>query len=516
MFHILVLPYPTILTDKRNKEKLYNAFIRTISKYEKVNMIMDRMKELANSLKELEEQLVVCTKCGMCQSVCPLFDRTRKEADVARGKLALLDGLGNNLFTNPDGVSERLNRCLLCGSCAANCPSGVNVVEIFIKARAILAEFKGLSPAAKLIFRKMLSNPASFDKLTEWAGRFQNIFTKKDKNAQGTSCVRVVSPLFGDRHFLPMSDKPFHNFLPNSDNNFNQLSANENISKHLINTSAGKSGIKVAFFTGCIIDKIFPRIGQDVVDVFEFHGVGLYIPKNQGCCGIPALASGDMKSFEKLVEYHIDLFSEEKFDYLVTACATCTSTIKKLWSSIYKGSGSKTREKIQELSNKTLDINQFLVNKVNLFNSLDVKKDIRGKLDVNNGDDIDCNNGDYTDRDNGDYIKTITYHDPCHLKKSLGVFKEPRILIKASGSRLVEMEGSDKCCGMGGSFNLYHYKISSEIGQIKSQNIADTNCDVVATGCPACMVQISDMLAKKNLDIKVCHPIELYAEMLRK
>jgi len=433
------------------------------------------MKELANRLKELEEQLIICIRCGMCQSVCPLFDRTHREADVARGKLALLDGLGKNLFTNPDGVSERLNRCLLCGSCAANCPSGVNVVEIFIKARAILAEFKGLSPAKKLIFQKMLSNPATFDQLTEWAGKFQNIFTKKDKNAQGTSCARVVSPLFGDRHFLLMSDKPFRSSTP------------------LVNTPAGKSGLKVAFFTGCIIDKIFPHIGQDVIDVFEFHGVGLYIPKGQGCCGIPALASGDMKSFEKLVEYHIELFNEEKFDYLVTACATCTSTIKKLWSSIYKGRASKTREKIKELSQKTLDINQFLVNKIKLFDN-----------------DLNC-----IDKRDNKINETVTYHDPCHLKKSLGVFKEPREVIRTSGNRLVEMEGSDKCCGMGGSFNLYHYDISSEIGEIKSKNISDTNCSTVATGCPACMVQISDMLAKKNLNIKVCHPIELYAKAVR-
>ncbi|MBF0235090.1 MAG: (Fe-S)-binding protein, partial [Desulfamplus sp.] len=316
----------------------------------------------------------------------------------------------------------------------------------------------------------------------------QNIFTKKDKNAQGTSCARVVSPLFGDRHFLPMANKPFHNSKPYVKNS---TSFSEE-STSIINTNAGQSGLKIAFFTGCIIDKIFPHIGSDVVDVCGFHGIGLYIPKEQGCCGIPALASGDMKSFEKLVEYHIELFSQEKFDYLVTACATCTSTIKKLWPSIYKGSASKTREKIKELSHKTLDINQFIVNKV--------------KVSLENAE---------AENDSKQLKQSVTYHDPCHLKKSLGVFKEPRILIKASGSRLVEMEGCDKCCGMGGSFNLYHYNISSEIGQIKSKNIQETNCDAVATGCPACMVQISDMLAKNNLDIKVCHPIELYAKAVR-
>ena len=78
------------------------------------------------------------TRCGMCQAVCPVFEQTKKEADVARGKLALLDGLMKNSFPNADGVKKRLDRCLLCGSCAANCPSGVNVLKIFIRARAIL------------------------------------------------------------------------------------------------------------------------------------------------------------------------------------------------------------------------------------------------------------------------------------------------------------------------------------------------------------------------------------------
>ena len=46
---------------------------------------MAGMNELANQLKELEEQLVVCNRCGMCQSVCPLYEQTRRESDVARG-----------------------------------------------------------------------------------------------------------------------------------------------------------------------------------------------------------------------------------------------------------------------------------------------------------------------------------------------------------------------------------------------------------------------------------------------
>lgn len=430
---------------------------------------MSKMNDLAVQVKELEDQLVTCIRCGSCQSVCPLFEQTRREADVARGKLALLTGLMENIFDDPDGVDERLNKCLLCGSCAANCPSGVNVLEIFIKARAILAEYKGLSPAKKIILKKMLANPGTFDTLVAWAGKFQNLFTKSDANAQGTSCARLVSPLLNNRHFSPLASVPFHRELPS-----------DGLRKD------GKN-LKVAIFTGCLIDKIFPNVARSVIKVLDHHGVGMVIPAGQGCCGIPALASGDRETFTRLVDHNLALFTKEKFDVLVTACATCTSTIKKLWPTIYKNADSGTQATLEELSEKTMDINQFLVDRI--------VPDL-GAGQENPGGEV------------------VTFHDPCHLKKSLGVAVQPRQVLNASGVTLKEMVDSDKCCGMGGSFNAYHYNLSSSIGQLKAQSIRDTGCTTLSTGCPACMMQISDMLAKAGTHIRVRHPMELYAESL--
>ena len=111
---------------------------------------MSSLKELARLMQELDDQLVSCMRCGLCQAVCPLFAETGREADVARGKLALLSGLAQEILKNPQGVQDHLSRCLLCGSCAANCPSGVKVLDIFIKARAILAGYLGLSPVKKV------------------------------------------------------------------------------------------------------------------------------------------------------------------------------------------------------------------------------------------------------------------------------------------------------------------------------------------------------------------------------
>ena len=424
------------------------------------------METIARLMRELEDQLIVCMRCGMCQSVCPVFDQTGREADVARGKLALLSGLMDSMFDDPEGAYQRLNKCLLCGSCAANCPSGVHVQEIFLKARAILTGYMGLPPAKRLILKGMLANPKLFDRLTEWGARFQKIFTRPVNNVVGTSCARVMSPLIQGRHFRPLAAVPFHRQVPSVDR------------------PAGKSGLRVAIFTGCLIDKMFPNVAHSTIRVLEHLGVGIYLPENQGCCGIPALSSGDLETFHKLLAHNLERFAAGDFDVLVTACATCTSTIHELWPMM---ADTAHREAASEMARRTMDINQFLVANAGL-------KPLPGSAAS---------------------VRTVTYHDPCHLKKSLKVSDEPRTVIDACpGYRRTEMAQPDWCCGMGGSFNIQHYDISKRIGQRKAEHIQATGADVLATGCPACMIQISDMLSQAGAAITVRHPVELYAEAL--
>ena len=74
--------------------------------------------------------------------------------------------------------------------------------------------------------------------------------------------------------------------------------------------------------------------------------------------------------------------------------------------------------------------------------------------------------------------------------------------------------GADRCCGCGGSFNLQHYSVSRSIGDQKRGNIVASGAQVVATGCPACMLQISDMLSQHKDQIAVKHVMEIYAETL--
>lgn len=426
------------------------------------------MKKLASLVKELEDQLIVCMRCGMCQAVCPIFAETGREADVARGKLALLDGLIQQIFKEPKGVNERITRCLLCGSCAANCPSGVRVVDIFLKARAILVGYMGLHPARKLVFRKMLAHPEVFNSLVRLAGRLQGFFVKPADEFLGTSCARFSFP-FEDRHFKTFAPRSFHSDVGRLD-------------------TKGASGLKAGFFVGCMIDKIYPNIGHAVLGALKRNGVGVFMPGEEGCCGIPALSSGDLKTFQELVRYNVGRFSTGDFDFLVTACATCTYTLKKLWPMFASDLSEPEKSRMSELAEKTLDISQFLVEKTGLVTSASF-----------------C----------GGQKAILSYHDPCHLKKSLGVATQPRTLLCANSSYdLKEMSEADRCCGCGGSFNLQYYGISAAIGKRKRQSILESGCSTLATSCPACMLQISDMLSQAGEHVRVKHAVEIYADSL--
>ncbi|MFW6055554.1 MAG: (Fe-S)-binding protein, partial [Thermodesulfobacteriota bacterium] len=340
----------------------------------------------------------------------------------------------------------------------------------FLQARAIITAYLGLSPLKKAIFRGMLAKPWLFNTVFNLAPKFQNLFTKSVNDTLGSSCARFMSPLLGDRHFQLLAKTSWHK------------------QQGTVDTPRGASNVKVAFYPGCVVDKVYPRVAEAAFQILSTHGVGIYMPSRQVCCGIPALSSGDRKSFDRLVKDNLRLFSDLNFDYLITPCATCTSTIKKIWPLMARDYPEQEQEKIKTLADKTRDITEFVAQ---TFSSPPASAQAVE-------------------------LRKVTYHDPCHLKKSLAVSAEPRrLLLSSPDFELVEMTDADRCCGMGGTFNLQHYDLSKQIGDKKLQSILDTQADVVATCCPACMMQITDLLSRAEASMEVRHVLEIYAQGLK-
>lgn len=430
---------------------------------------MADLTKLAQMLNELDDQMVACMKCGMCQAVCPVFAETMKEADVTRGKIALLENLAKEMIADAASVQHKLNKCLLCGSCGANCPSGVKVMDIFLQARAIVNTYVGLSPAKKAILRGMVGNPKLFNSLMDIGSKFQGIFTSEANELLGSSCSKFLSPVIGDRHFVPLAKKSIHKKYGT------------------INTPKGTSGIKVLFFPGCVADKMYTNVAESCLKVFNYHGVGVWMPDAQACCGIPALSAGDRVAYDKMVKFNIKQFMDGDFDYIVAPCGSCISTIHELWPKFGGDYAVELKHKIEDLAAKAMDMNQFVVDVLGVKPSGDAPKG----------------------------GTKVTFHDSCHMKKGLGVSSQPRDLIRMNPKyELVEMSEADRCCGCGGTFNIYHYDLSKKIGERKRENVVNSGASVVASGCPACNMQMTDMLSQNKDSVQVKHSIEIYAETL--
>lgn len=236
---------------------------------------------------------------------------------------------------------------------------------------------------------------------------------------------------------------------------------------------------QTGFFLGCLIDFINHDVAEDVITLLRLTGKTPYIPKKQSCCGLPAFSIGDIKKAKKQASDVIALF--KNVDTVVTACGSCGSMMKNYYRFLFDT--PKDLEQANQFAKKIKDITQIL-----------------------NPDMFEANTFD----------KTITYHDPCHLKRGMGVSKEPRSLLKKVGYKITEMQTPDMCCGLGGAFNIKHRKLSFAITEKKTTDIHSTGARIVATGCPGCMVNISTKLIDEGSNIRVMHTANLLAMSINK
>jgi len=87
---------------------------------------------------------------------------------------------------------------------------------------------------------------------------------------------------------------------------------------------------------------------------------------------------------------------------------------------------------------------------------------------------------------------------------------QPRAILKnLKGLTYVEMGNADLCCGMGGSFSVYHYDLTKKIAAKKAEGIKATGADIVVTACPGCMINLIDNLLQNGMPQKVHHLLEL-------
>ncbi|EGW39476.1 (Fe-S)-binding protein [Desulfosporosinus sp. OT] len=414
---------------------------------------------MERSFESWEKEVIRCIRCGACQNVCPVFKELQAESTVARGRVKLISGVITKELDLTEGFSDKMSLCLMCKACVVNCPSGVKVDKLVEAARKEIAEQKGLSLLKKLIFRLVLKNRWVFNTGMKAGSVFQGLVFRKGPQGQGM-LPRMSLGLDKRRLLSPLAPKSFRSGYP-----------------QVIKVSGAK--LRVAFFTGCMINYIYTDTGNAVINVLKHNGVEVVIPSLQNCCGTPVRINGDYESAKEMAKANIDVFWKEEVDLIVVACGTCGLALKEEYAELLEDDPIYA-EKAKKLGVLVKDFTELVV-------SLEGFADRIGHLPMK-----------------------VTYHDPCHLVRGLKVKEQPRQIIKSiSGVIFNEMQKSDTCCGSGGSFSLAHYELSTQINDHKVNDIKQTGAEVLVTGCSACRMHIADGLHRQNVPVKVIHTAQL-------
>ena len=415
--------------------------------------------DINKSLRDFEEVIRECVKCGVCQAHCPTYLVSKKEGSVARGKIALAAALLDKDAGLEKRLQQDISMCLMCGSCVNNCPNKVPTNEIVGAIRREITENQGLSFIGKGV-STVLSQKSLMKTLSKGGALLSPLFLKEVPEASGLR-LRFPSPIMKDR---TLPKVPYRNLF-------------ERVPE--FSEAQQAKGI-VGFFAGCALTYIYPETGKLMVDILLRMGYSVYLPRAQGCCGIPALSSGNGKLVADLAEKNIQAFEGQEVQHIITACASCNGGVGEYYESM--------KADFSPFTEKVVDFSVFL-KREGLFEELAAMDKWQERV-------------------------RVTYHDPCHLKTQ-GIVKEPRELLKnLPNVDFVEMEKASSCCGLGGTFSVYHYEASKAIGAMKLSGIKESGASLVATGCPGCIMQLQDIVNHGNLKVKAVHMLELLAEAL--
>ncbi len=400
-------------------------------------------------------ELYQCVHCGLCLNHCPTYRVTSLEPESPRGRIHLVRAAAEGRIEPNERFGDHLYLCLMCRACETACPSGVQFGRIAEAAREVLGP-PGTPLArtiAKFAFTQLLPSPR----------RLRIVFSLL-RLYQRSGLQRVI------RRLLPHRLREMEAMLPPVPARFFMPEAE-------VLPAVGARRARVAVLSGCVMSVLFGDINEATVRVLRRNGCEVVIPKAQGCCGALNIHNGETTMAKVMARRNIDAFLEAQVDAVIVNAAGCGAAMKE-YGYLLRDDPAYA-EKAQRFAKLVKDASEFLA-------ALGpVKPD--GRMEM-----------------------VVTYQDPCHLAHGQRVRAQPRALLAAiPGLRLVEMPGSDRCCGSAGIYNMTHPEMSQEVLREKMGSIAQTGAEAVVAPNPGCMLQLQYGARRYGPPVRVFHLIDL-------
>lgn len=392
-----------------------------------------------------------CATCAKCNSVCPVYDVFQSEDMAARGWFEIVTARDYSYLDSKRVVEA----CLNCKSCRTICPAGVDVSDLILQRRA-----EHPNRTAGVIFA-LHARPWLFDPLLRLLARTQSWW---DRPRVRGWLEAITRPWL--RGLAPTARIPREMILPRL--------AVRHLRDRYPELARATSG-SVAYFHGCAANYFDDGVGDAVIAVLRAMQIEPALPP-QRCSGTPIETYGHVERVREAARLNLASFAA--YDIIVTGCASCTLALKDYPRLFPPG---PEQEQATLLAGKIRHISELIAE--------------RG--------------GEMRETGSSTPRVRMTYHSSCHLRAA-GVSAAPRaVLAGLEGVDYAEMADSDRCAGGAGTYVIKDYDTAQAIFERKRRAIVESGAEVVATSCPACMIQLANGMRGQ---VKVTHVAQAVQE----
>ncbi|MDH4205843.1 MAG: LUD domain-containing protein [Desulfobacteraceae bacterium] len=406
-------------------------------------------------------EVLRCIRCGACANVCPVYSKVggHKYGHVYIGAIGLILTL---FYHGKENDRAIVKNCINCQACKEVCPVDIDLPHLIKKTYRAVLDQDGKTPVKNVLLSKVMKNRKLFHFI------LRNAYLAQKPLAKKKTMIRHLPHFFEKEHgfrSLPLIAKtPFRDQW-------------KTIHPHVVQPKH-----TIALFAGCAVDFIYPEQAGALLKVLQKYDVQVEFPMDQTCCGLPALMAAEEETAKEVALQNLKAVMAEKYDYILTLCASCGSHLKHNYPKIFKDA-SLMPENLKAFTDKIIDFSSFVVN---------VLKASSQDFNVTG--------------------EKVAYHSPCHLCRGMQVTNEPRKLIELAGYDYVKSKDEDVCCGFGGSYSVDFPEISAEILKKKLDNVEATDAGILVTDCPGCVLQLGGGMDKRGGKIQVKHIVEIIAE----
>ena len=401
-------------------------------------------------LSQASAGIDACVHCGFCLQACPTYLALEDENDSPRGRIVLMRGLLDGTVTPQDPVvQQHLDRCLGCRACETACPSGVPYGHLLEATRATLRATTAPPLLARLILR-IFASPTLL-RLALAGGRV----------LRALKLPMVLAALpgrMGSGMAMLAGTRPV-------------------IRTRRWRASGDGARGPVTLLRGCVMEGLQQGTNQATGRVLTVNGYRMVETSAQGCCGALHAHAGDLQTARRMARINIAAFEVHPDALIAVNSAGCGAMLKEYAHLLHDD--LEWHRRAQAVSDRTRDASELLA--------------AAGPMPASLPSPL-----------------RITYDAPCHLQHAQRITTPPLAVLAAIGNLThLPLEDSDQCCGSAGIYNLIEPGVSDAVLAPKLRHIAATGAELVVTGNPGCLMQISAGLKRSGSAVRVVHPIDL-------